>query len=107
MLRECPDLALVHDLDDLALDRLADPGQLLGLALERELGDEARLLADERRGPAVGEQTISGFALELEDVGEQLELRGDIGVARQGLRHRSDHRRGPNAASRALKARAK
>ena len=48
MLGQRPDLAVVDDLDDLALDRLADPGQVLGLALEGELGDETRLLPDER-----------------------------------------------------------
>ena len=106
MLGQRPDLALVDDLDDLALDRLADPGQLLGLALERELGDEARLLPDERRGPPVGKQAVSGLALELEDVGEQLELLRHVGVTRQRLGHRNDHRRGRTAASRTLKARA-
>src|SRR5436305_11168432 len=43
--------ALVDDLDDLALDRLADPGQVLRLPFERQLGDQARLLAHQRRGP--------------------------------------------------------
>ena len=104
MLRQRPDLALVDDLDDLALDRLADPGQILGLTLERELGDEARLLPHERRGPSVGEQAVGGLTLELEDVREQLELLRDVSVARQGPGHRSDHRRGRNAASRTLKA---
>jgi hypothetical protein len=104
VLGQRPDLALVDDLDDLAFDRLADPGELLGLALERELGDEARLLPDERRGSPVGEQAVGGLALELEDVGEQLELLRDVGVARQRLGHPSDHRRERIAASRRLKA---
>src|SRR6185436_551051 len=94
VLRQRTDLALVDDLDDLALDRLADAGQLLGLALEGELSDEARLLAYEGGGPPVGEQAVGGLAFELQDVGEQLELLRDVGVARESLGHGSDHRRG-------------
>ena len=41
-LRQRVDLAVLDDLDDLVLDRRADPGQLLRLAVERELRDRAR-----------------------------------------------------------------
>ena len=40
-LRERMDLAVLDDLDDLLLDRLADALQLLRAAVERELGDRA------------------------------------------------------------------
>ena len=49
-LRQRVHLAVLDDLDDLALDRLADPGQLLRLAVERELRDRQRRLADPARG---------------------------------------------------------
>src|SRR5262249_16826566 len=75
------------DLDDLVLDRGADPGQLLRLAVQRELGDGARGLAHARRRAPVGEDAEAGLALELEDVREQLELGGDVRVPGQRLRH--------------------
>ena len=40
-LRQRVDLAVLDDLDDLLLDRLADPAKLLRLPVERELGDGA------------------------------------------------------------------
>ena len=52
-LRERVHLAVVDDLDDLALDRLSDPLQLLRLPVERELGDRRRRLSDPRRSPAI------------------------------------------------------
>ena len=87
-LRERVDLAVAHDLDDLLLDRLADPLQLLGAAVERELGDRGARLADPRRGLAVGADPERVAALELHQVGEQLELRGEGGVAGQRRRSR-------------------
>ena len=69
------DLAVLDHLDDLLLDRLADPLQLLRAPVERELGDRAPRLADPRRGPAVGGDPEPVGALELHQVGEQLELR--------------------------------
>ena len=80
-------LARLDDLDDLLLDRLADPGQLLRLALERELRDRAAGLADARRRAAVGEDAEGVLALELDQVGEQLELLGELVVPRQGRSH--------------------
>ena len=49
LLRQRVDLAVLDDLDDLPLDRLADALQLLRLAVERELRDRRRGLADPRR----------------------------------------------------------
>src|SRR5439155_26114781 len=106
-LHSSEDLTLVDDRDDLALDRLADHGQLIGLYFEPQIGDNARVLPNKGRGPPVGEQAVGGFTLELEDVGEQFELLRDVSVARQRLGHRSDHKREAIAASRTLKARAK
>ena len=80
-------LAGLDDLDDLLLDRLADPGEVLRLALERELGDRAARLADPRRRAAVGEHPEGVLALELAQVGEQLELVGELVVPRQRRRH--------------------
>ena len=40
-LRQRVDLAVLDDLDDLLLDRLADPLELLRAARERELGDRS------------------------------------------------------------------
>ena len=83
LLRERLDLAGLDDLDDLLLDRLADPLQLLRRAVERELRDRARRLAHARRRAAVGEDAERLRALELEQVGEEVELVGDLGVPRQ------------------------
>ena len=80
------------DLDDLVLDRGADPRQLLGRSVERELGDRRAGLAHARGGPAVGDHPEGGLALDLEQVGQQLELLGHIRVAGERLRHDSDHR---------------
>ena len=77
-LRQRVDLAVLDDLDDLLLDRLADPRQLLRPPVERELRDRARRLADARRRAAVGEHAERRLALELEQVGEQLELLRDL-----------------------------
>ena len=77
------DLPGLDDLDDLLLDRLADALQLLRPPVERELRDRARGLAHPRRGAAVGEHAERLGALELEQVGEQVELVRDIGVARE------------------------
>ncbi len=70
-------------LDDLLLDRLADALQLLGPAVERELGDRGARLADAGRGPPVGGDPEGVAALELDQVGEKLELRRERRVARQ------------------------
>ena len=77
------DLAVVDDLDDLLLDRLADPRELLRLALERRAP---------RPSPAVSRIALAArryagrgrpLALELEQVAEQVELRRDVGVPRK------------------------
>jgi len=69
------------------IDRLADAGELLGLAVERELRDRCPSFADAGRGPAVGEHAERVLALELAQVGEQLELAGQLVVPRQGGGH--------------------
>ena len=86
-LRQRLHLARLDDLDDLVLDRLADPGELLGLAVERELRHRCAGLADAGRGAAVGEHAERVLALELAQVGEQLELAGQLVVPRQGGGH--------------------
>ena len=89
-LRERLDLAVLDDLDDLLLDRLADPGQLLRLSLDGELRDRAARLAHALRRAAVGERPELVAALELEKVGQQVELVGDLGVPGKRLRHARD-----------------
>ena len=84
------DLARLDDLDDLLLDRLPDALQLLRLAVQRELRDRAAGLADPLRGAAVGKHTKRLRALQLEHVGEQLELLDHLCVP--GKRHCRDHR---------------
>jgi hypothetical protein len=86
-LRERLHLAELDHLDDLLLDRLADPGQALRLPLERHLRDRASGLADAGRGAAVGEHAERVLALELAQVGEQVELVGELVVPRQGGGH--------------------
>src|SRR4029453_11896973 len=90
---QCLDLALVDDLDDLALDRLADPGQIFGLAFQRELCDRAARGANLVRGTAVGEHAKLLLAVQLEQIGQQIELLGHLRVARQGHSHRVDDKR--------------
>ena len=86
-LRQRRDLAGLDDLDDLLLDRLADPGQLLRAAVERELGDRGGRLADAERCTPVRRDAERLLALDLEHVAEQVELRRDVLVA--GKRARS------------------
>ena len=62
------------------------PEQALRLPLERELRDRAARLADPRRRAAVGEDAEGVLALELAQVGQQLELVGELVVPRQGGR---------------------
>ena len=76
-------LAVLDDLDDLLLDRLADSLELLRLALERHLRDGSPRLANARGCASVGEHAERLHVLELEDVGQELELCGDVGVRRQ------------------------
>ena len=79
-LRQRVDLALLDDLDDLLLDRLADSLQLLRAPVERELRDRARRLPHPRRRAAVREHAEGLGSLELEEVGEQVELVRDVGI---------------------------
>jgi hypothetical protein len=82
-------LAVLHDLDDLLLDRLADAVQLLRATGERKLRDRARGLTDPGRRTPIREDSERGFAFELEQVGKQLELIGDVAVSRQRPGHRA------------------
>ena len=87
-LRERVDLAVVDDLDDLLLDRLADSREVLRRPVERHLRDGAGRLADPGGGAAVGDHAERRLAVELEQVGEELELLGHVLVLRERLRHR-------------------
>ena len=80
-------LAELDDLDDLALDRLANPLQLLGAAVQSELRDRAAGLADPGGSATVGQYPEGVEPLDLEDVREQLELLGDVCVRGQARRH--------------------
>ena len=77
------DLAVLDHLDDLRLDRLADPLQRLRLAVECELGDRRRRLADSGRRLAVGVDAEEVGTFELHQVAEQLELLRQLIVPRQ------------------------
>ena len=77
------DLAVLDDLDDLLLDRLADPLQLLRLAVERELRDRAAVSRSALRRGGRRSTRKPSRALQLHQVGEQLELRGELGVPRE------------------------
>jgi hypothetical protein len=90
-LRQRLDLALLDDLDDLLLDRLPDPLQLLGPAVERQLRDGAAGLGDPLRGAPVGENAEGLLALELEHVGEELQLLDHQRVPRERRPHCRDH----------------
>jgi hypothetical protein len=83
-LRQRLDVARLDDLHDLLLDRLADPRQGLRLAVERELRDRGRCLAHALGRAPVGEHAERLGALELEQVGQELEPVGDLGVPGQG-----------------------
>ncbi len=85
--RQRLDLARVDDLDDLALDRLADPGQVLRVAVDRELRDRPGSRADLVGRPSIREHAELLLAVELEQIGEQVELFGHIGVPRQSCCH--------------------
>ena len=84
------DLAVVDDLHDLLLDRLADPRQLLRPPLDGELRDRAARLAHSLRRAPVGERPELVAALQLEEVGQQVELVRDLRVPRKCLRHPRD-----------------
>ena len=80
------DLAGLDDLDDLLLDRLPDALQLLRLPVERELRDRPAGLADALRRAPVREHPERLGALQLEHVGEQLELLDHLCVPRESPR---------------------
>ncbi len=69
---------------DLLLERAPDAGQLGDLALARHGRDRARRLAHRLGGVAVGEHAVHDGAVELVEVGQLVEERGDGGVGRIG-----------------------
>ena len=69
---------------DLLLERAPDAGQLGDLALARHGRDRARRLAHGLGGVAVGEHAVHDGAVELVEVGQLVEERGDGGVGRIG-----------------------
>src|SRR6266508_4003222 len=85
-LRQSVHLAVLDDLHGLLLDRLPDSLELLGAAVEGELGHGPGRLTDSGRRPPIGEDAEGGLSFELEQVGEELELVGDIHVPRQSTR---------------------
>ena len=89
-LRERVNLAVLDRLDDLLLDRLADSLELLGTTVECQLGDRATGLADSRSRAAIRRDPEGIAALELHQVGEQVELRCEVGVPRQRAGHGID-----------------
>ena len=104
-LRQRFDLALLDYLDDLLLDRLADPLQLLGSPVERELRDRAGGVAHARGRTPVRDHPERLGALELQQVGEKLELLRDLRILRQ-RRHCADHMLASAALSRSSDGRA-
>ena len=82
-LRERVDLPVAYDLENLLLDRLADPVQFLGATVERQLGDRGARLADARRGLTVGADAKLITGLEFDEVCEEFELRRERGVSGQ------------------------
>ena len=86
-LRERLHVAGLDDLDDLRLDRLADVGELLRPAPERQLGDGRGGVADPRRGATVGGDAERLLAEDLGEVREQVEPVGEIAVPGKGRDH--------------------
>jgi len=79
-------LAVADGLDDLLLDRLADPLELLRSAGEGHLGDRAWCLTDPGRRPPVRRDAEALVAQQLGQVGEQIELIRERGVRREPRR---------------------
>ena len=68
------------------------PGSSFARPSSASCAIEPRVLAHPLRRPAVGDHAERRLARQLEQVGEELELVGDVTVARQCLGHASDHR---------------
>jgi hypothetical protein len=88
--RQSVDLALLDDLDDLFLDRLPDSLQLLRAAVQREPRNRAGGFAHPGRSAPVREDAKGFGTLQFQQVGEQVELLRDLGIARQNG-HFADH----------------
>ena len=79
-LRERLEVAGLRQLDDLRFDRAADPRDLRRAAVERELGDRGGRLPHPRGGAPVGGEPESVGPVELEQIGQELEPVGELGV---------------------------
>ena len=92
-LRQSGDVARVDELDDLGLDRLADSVELRRVAFARQGGDAARRVADALRCIPIGAQPERVGAVDLEQIGQQIERVGEFSVARERGGHDiRDHR---------------
>ncbi len=74
------DRARFGEVDDLLLQRLADPLQLGGAPLAGEAGDRDGRFARRFRGPLIGHHAVHDRPVELVQIGQFLERRGDLGV---------------------------
>jgi hypothetical protein len=79
-LRGGGDLAGVDQVDDLPLQRRSDPGELGGLAREREIGDRDRAALDHAGCLAVRDHSVADGAVELVQRRELGHGGGDLGV---------------------------
>ncbi len=82
-LLERGDLAGLDELHDLRLEGGADVGELHRPALHGQLGDRLVRRPDPRRPAAVREDAVPDGALDLQQVAEQLQPVGDLGVRGQ------------------------
>ena len=88
-LRERVHLAVLDRLDDLRLDRLADPLELGRLPVDRQLGDRDARLADAGGRRAVGADAKAVLAQDLREIRQQLQLARKRVVWRQPAGHAS------------------
>jgi len=86
-------LARLDKLSKPRLDSRADPPELARTALLHELRDRCPSVADQLCGPPVGARRVEARAVQLEQRGERLELRGDLCV----LHADSVHERWPRS----------
>ena len=77
------DLARLDELAQPRLDPRADPAQLADAALPHELRDRRGRRADQLGRAPVGARGVRPGARELEQRGERVEPRGDLGVVRR------------------------
>ena len=85
------DVAVLEQRRELRLERRADPRQLGGATGAHERRDRGRGVADRLGRVAVGDDAVDDRAVELVEVAELVERRGDLAVRRVG--HRVHKRR--------------